>query len=98
MPRFRKPRTIAPRLASGHVRVPIAHALPPHIKQAVAMIAVSKNQSVSWALEQLIIRGYKIEVPEYVPRKTQPQETTNGEATSDQPVDISRALRVARRR
>lgn len=62
-------RVIAPRLASGEKRESIGHGLPPNIKQAIRMISVRENKSVSWVLEQMIVKGFGLKKPEYVPRK-----------------------------
>ena len=67
--RARKPRQIAPRLADGTKRDSIGHALPPHIKQGVRMIAVRENRSVSWVLENVIIEYFGLRRPEYLKRK-----------------------------
>lgn len=67
--RRRIPRTIAPRLANGEKRESIGHGLPPNIKQALRMKAVAQNRSLSWILEQDLIRLYRFERPEYVERK-----------------------------
>jgi hypothetical protein len=84
MPKLRRPRIIAPRLASGERRIGTHAGLPPNIKHAAYLISISRNQSVSWALEQLIIKGLQaeakkleavggktvnVETPEYIPRK-----------------------------
>lgn len=70
-PNRRRPRQIAPRLASGEIRESIGHGLPPHIKQGVRMIAARENRSVSWVLEQVIIAYFGLKKPEYVARKTE---------------------------
>lgn len=63
-------KRIAPRLASGDKRAAIAHGLPPHIKQGLAMRAYRERTSVSWLLEQFIIAGFKFDEPEYREPKT----------------------------
>lgn len=75
MPRYKikKPRRIAPRLANGERRIGTHVGLPPNIKESCVMIALSKGQSTSWALEQLIIRANHLEAPEYVPPKKKPE-------------------------
>ena len=62
-------RIIAPRLADGERRQTIGHGLPPHVKEGIRDIARRENQSVSWVLEQVIIRYFKLDKPEYIPRK-----------------------------
>jgi len=64
-------KRIAPRLASGDKRNPIAHGLPPHVKQGLAMRAYKERTSVSWMLEQIIIDAFKFEEPDYIEPKTQ---------------------------
>ena len=60
------PRRIAPRLRSGDSRMPLAHGVPEHIKQALKMIAASRNESVSWMLEQALIEHFGYKTPRYV--------------------------------
>jgi hypothetical protein len=50
--------------------MPIGHGLPPHIKEGIRAIAYHENQSVSWVLEQVIIRYFGLEKPEYIKRRT----------------------------
>lgn len=65
----RKPRIIAPRLASGDKRESIGHGLPPEIKQGIRYIARKENKSVSWVLEQIIIDYFGFKQPKYIERK-----------------------------
>jgi hypothetical protein len=67
--RKRKPRTIAPRLLDGTCRESIGHGLPPSIKEGLKEIARDENQSLSWVLEKVIIRYFKLDKPDYVNRK-----------------------------
>jgi len=62
-------RHIAPRLASKQRRVPNAHALPPHVKSALQMIAISRGESVSWVLEQVVYSHFDLRPPKYVGRR-----------------------------
>jgi hypothetical protein len=61
-----RPRHIAPRLASKQKRVPNAGALPPHVKQALQMIAYARGESCSWVMEQLIYAHFHLRPPAYV--------------------------------
>lgn len=67
------PREIAPRLVSGECRVTIGHGLPPAVKQGLIAIARSERRSLSWVLEQVLIRYFKLEKPEYRKRKRHQQ-------------------------
>lgn len=72
---FKKPRRIAPRLASGDSRVSCGHGLPENIKKALQMIAVARGQSLSWVLEQELIKRFNLERPEYrLPKKKTAEE------------------------
>jgi hypothetical protein len=59
------PRIIAPRLVSGDSREAIGHGLPPEIKAGLRAIAKAENKSMSWVLEQVIIRYFHLPRPEY---------------------------------
>jgi len=50
-------------------RVGIGHGLPPEVKDGLKMLAYRENRSVSWILEQLIIKHFHLSRPEYVTRK-----------------------------
>ena len=65
----RKPRIIAPRLFDGERRESIGHGLPPEIKSGLKLIASRENQSVSWVLEQIIIKYFGFRRPKYIERK-----------------------------
>lgn len=67
--KIKKSRIIAPRLASGDRRESIGHGLPPDIKAGVRHIAASENKSVSWVLEQVIIKYFGLRTPKYIERK-----------------------------
>jgi hypothetical protein len=58
-------RTISPRLADGASRVNIYHRLPDEIKEGLRAIAHEEKESVGWVLEQVIIRYFKFDKPEY---------------------------------
>ena len=64
-----RPKIIAPRLVSGDKRESIGHGLPPDIKAGLRRIAQDENQSVSWVLEQIIIKYFGFKVPKYIKRK-----------------------------
>jgi hypothetical protein len=68
-PRYRGPKRIAPRLANGERRDHYTGGLPPDIKQGLQMRAVAEGKSLSWMLEQDLIRLYRMDKPEYVPPK-----------------------------
>ena len=68
-----KKRIIAPRLLSGERRVGFGHGLPPEIKEGIRRIAALENQSMSWVMEQVIIRYFKLPKPDYVERKYEVQ-------------------------
>jgi Ribbon-helix-helix protein, copG family len=64
-----KKKTIAPRLASGDPRVGFGHGLPYAIKEGLRAIAQRENKSMSWVMEEVIIRYFKLPTPEYIERK-----------------------------
>jgi hypothetical protein len=64
-----RPRMIAPRLASGDRRENFGHGLPPSIKEGLRKIARRENKSMSWVMEEVIIRYFHLRTPEYVERK-----------------------------
>jgi hypothetical protein len=64
-----KKRQIAPRLANGDSRESFTHGLPPGIKAGLKAIAKMEGESVSWALEQSLIRFFKLPQPRYKKRK-----------------------------
>jgi len=66
--RARKPRRIAPRLLNGEKREAFGHGLPPKIKAGLRAIAARENQSMSWVMEQVIVRYFDLPEPEYVER------------------------------
>ena len=63
------PREIAPRLASGDSRVNFGHGLPEHIKEGLRSIAIHENKSMSWVMEEVIIRYFGLKRPKYIERK-----------------------------
>jgi hypothetical protein len=62
-------RTIAPRLANGTRRVGFGHGLPEQIKEGLRTIAQKENQSMSWVMEQVIIKYFGFREPKYIERK-----------------------------
>ena len=68
-------KRIAPRLANGDKRDPIAHGLPPHIKRGLAMRAYRDRVSVSWMLERAILEWFRFEMPVYVVPKAEEKST-----------------------
>ena len=66
---MKKHKTIAPRLFSGERRESIGHGLPPAVKEGIRSIARSENKSVSWVLEEIIIRYFGFKRPKYIERK-----------------------------
>lgn len=63
------PRIIAPRLASGVSRENYGGRLPPHVKQGLRLIATQENKSMSWVMEEVIIRYFKMRTPKYIQRR-----------------------------
>ena len=66
MPKNYKPRQIAPRLANGVSRLNWGGRLPPHIKDGLRLIAKDENKSMSWVMEEVVIRYFKLKEPKYV--------------------------------
>jgi hypothetical protein len=66
-----KKRIIAPRLRSGERRESFGHGLPPAIKAGLRKIAAHENKSMSWVMEEVIIRYFGFKRPEYIKRKVQ---------------------------
>jgi hypothetical protein len=64
-----RPKTIAPRLADGRCRIPFGHGLPPEIKDGLREIAANEGKSMSWVMEEVIIRYFHLKRPKYVDRK-----------------------------
>jgi len=62
-------RVIAPRLANGERRESFGHGLPPQIKQGLRLIAKQENKSMSWVMEEVIIKYFRMKTPEYIERK-----------------------------
>jgi hypothetical protein len=81
----RGPRHIAPRLANGERRESFGHGLPPEIKAGLRKIADAENRSMSWVMEEVTIRYFKLPAPEYVAAKTPPapirRSRLNGKVT-----------------
>lgn len=72
------PRRIAPRLASGIRRESFGHGLPPEIKAGLRQIARDEHKSMSWVMEEVTIRYFRLPAPEYVAPKTPPATPTHG--------------------
>jgi hypothetical protein len=64
----RRPRIIAPQLANGESRVKDYGRLPESVKEGLRDIARHEGKSMSWVKEQVIIRYFKLDKPEYKPR------------------------------
>lgn len=62
-------KQIAPRLYSGESRDTYSGGLPPYIREGLRKIARDERQSVSWVLEQVIIKFFRLKQPKYVERK-----------------------------
>lgn len=58
-------KTIAPRLADGKSRVPFGHGLPLAVKEGLRAIARDEGKSMSWVMEEVIIRYFKLKRPRY---------------------------------
>lgn len=61
-------RTIAPRLADGRCRVTFGSRLPGAIKEGLRKIARTEARSMSWVVEEVIIRYFHMKRPEYAKR------------------------------
>ncbi len=64
----KKTKQIALRLVHGE-RVRDYGRLPEDIKEGLRDIATLEGKSMSWVKEQCIIRFFKLDKPEYIPRK-----------------------------
>jgi hypothetical protein len=62
-------RIIAPRLANGERRESFGHGLPPQIKAGLRLIAKNENKSMSWVMEEVIIKYFRMKTPEYIDRR-----------------------------
>lgn len=69
MSKRRKTRMIAPRLASGERRVSFGSRLPEPIKAGLRLIAEHERKSMSWVMEEVIIRHFRMRSPKYVKGK-----------------------------
>lgn len=63
------PRRIAPRLWGGIKRENYGGRLPPHVKDGLRLIAKKENKSMSWVMEEVIIRYFKMRTPRYIQTK-----------------------------
>lgn len=93
--RRRPPRRIAPRLRDGESREPVGHGLPPHIKQALKMIAAARNESLSWMLEKALVEYFAQRRPDYVPPKP---VTPPAVADAERQADAERHARAQHKR
>lgn len=62
-------KQIAPRLWGGLKRENYGGRLPPHVKDGLRLIARKENKSMSWVMEEVIIRYFKMRSPRYIPTK-----------------------------
>lgn len=62
-------RIIAPRLANGKSRVGFGHGLPEEIKEGIRDIAREEGKSMSWVMEEVIIKYFGFKRPKYITRK-----------------------------
>lgn len=60
-----KHKQIAPRLSIGKPRVSFGGRLPNQIKEGLRAIARDENKSMSWVMEETIIRFFKLKAPSY---------------------------------
>lgn len=65
----RKHRQIAPRLANGDSREVNVHRLPGYVKEGLKGIAKMENKSLSWVLEEVVIRYFHLRRPVYKRKK-----------------------------
>lgn len=61
--------SIAPRLANGESRVNFGGRLPDYVKEGIRAIARHERKSMSWTMEEIIIRYFGFKQPKYVERK-----------------------------
>ena len=64
-----KKKQIAPRLANGESRDNYGGRLPPRIKAALRLIANDENKSMSWVMEEVVIKFFGMRRPAYKRRK-----------------------------
>ena len=77
---MKRHRIIAPRLADGSRRIPFGHGLPEEVKDGLRKIARLENKSMSWVLEQVIIRYFRMDTPAYVNKPNLKLVKSNGRA------------------
>lgn len=65
-----KHRTIAPLLLNGDIRLRNHHRLPESIWLGLRAIARNEHKSMSWVLEEVVIRYFHLRPPKYKPRKS----------------------------
>lgn len=84
-------RRIAPRLANGESRENFGSRLPPAIKAGLRMIAARENKSMSWVMEDTIIKYFHLRRPEYVPpKKPTTEERSEARGTLREPIEFKR--------
>jgi hypothetical protein len=66
---MKQPIQFAPRLLSGYTRVRVYAAWPEDIKEGLRAIARMERKSMNWVIEQVIIRYFRLQKPEYVKTK-----------------------------
>jgi len=74
---------IAPRFASGQARVGFGHGLPYEIKEGIRKIAWRHNKSMSWVMEEMIIKYFHLHRPEYLKPKAKLEAPKSKPATQD---------------
>lgn len=90
LPRLKK--QIAPRLASGDSRVPFMHGLPEEIKEGLREIARMEGKSMSWVLEDALVRYFGLDAPQY---KLPLRKNGNGRSRNGQHQNPNRDRRPA---
>ena len=68
---------IAPRLYNKQTRENVYSRLPPEIKYGIRVIAKSENESISWVMEQCVLRYFGFKRPRYVGEKVKKVKKNN---------------------
>ena len=55
----------APRLLDGSIRVKLYGRLPDEVKEGLRDIAHHERKSMSWVIEEVIIRYFRLDKPKY---------------------------------
>jgi len=93
-----RPKTIAPRLASGDSRVAFYLNLPDPVKSGIQSIAQFERKSASWVIETIIVEFFQFDV-DYKERKGKwPSAKEKEEATSGGRSTRSRTRGSSRKR